>query len=170
MKISLPILLLAASGLPAQTPFEAQALLAEVRQLRVAMERLVSLTPRVQLTLQRLQLQQDHVLHLSRQLEDLRDEIAAAGAEESRMLSATKGIETCLSQESDAARRKLLDEEMKELRTQLEAQSEHRRLQLARQQARESELAGRLYAEQGKMNELFDRLNSLERQLELPPK
>jgi hypothetical protein len=170
MRISLPILLLAASSLCAQNPSETQALMAEVRQLRVALERIASVTPKVQLTLQRLQLQQNYVLGLSRQLEDLRDRIAADATEESRALSATKILEARLNQETDAVRRNVLEEQMKELRSQMELQSEARKLQLGRQQVRESELAGRLYAEQAKMNELHDRLNALERQLEPSPK
>ena len=49
-----------------------QALLVEVRQLRLAMERSSSLVPRIQLAAQRLQAQQDRVDRLSRELRDFR--------------------------------------------------------------------------------------------------
>jgi hypothetical protein len=45
-----------------------QSLLAEVRQLRLAVERSLSLTPRMQLLLQRAQVQEQKVARISQQL------------------------------------------------------------------------------------------------------
>jgi hypothetical protein len=171
MKTFAAIIVVTASLTYAQTPSDAttQALLAEVRQLRLAMERIASVTPKAQLTLQRLQLQQDHVSRVSRQLEELRDQIAKAAAEDGHMVGQLKAMEGHLAEEQDATKRKSMEDELKMMKTRFEQHSEQRRSQDAQQRAREGELASRLYTEQGKMNELNDRLNALERQLELPP-
>jgi chromosome segregation ATPase len=177
MKRRLAVLLFAAFGLTtralAQSSSDSatiQALLAEVRQLRLALERSAALAPRIQLTLQRAQLQQDQVARLSRQLEDLRDRMAQAASEETQTLAQIKAAEAHVVQEQDAARRKTIEEEIKAVKARLEQQSEQQRIQQAQQQARESELAGRLETERSKLNELNEKLNALERMLDGPPK
>lgn len=72
---------LVAASAPAQTtnPDNAtmQKLLDEVRQLRVTLEKSVSLGPRMQLILQRAQLQDARVARISLQLDEVRKQIAA---------------------------------------------------------------------------------------------
>src|SRR5690349_15721590 len=53
-----------------------QALLSEVRQLRTAIERAMALQPRIQITLERMQVGQRRIEQLSRPLEDVRRQIA----------------------------------------------------------------------------------------------
>src|SRR6185369_17626856 len=70
----------AASGDPA-----IQALLAEVRALRVAMEQMASAGPRIQLFTARLQLQENRVNNMIRRLDTVRDSLASAQRELSHM-------------------------------------------------------------------------------------
>ena len=57
-----------------------QALLAEVRQLRLALERSAVVAPRIQITLHRMQIQQNSVFRASRELENVRDLLAKSAA------------------------------------------------------------------------------------------
>lgn len=145
-----------------------QALLAEVRQLRLALERSAVVAPKIQVTLQRIQLQQDHVSRLSRQLDDFRDQQARSASEVANMTARIKEAEAHSLQEQDPARRKTLEDEIKMTKVHLQAQTEQQRMREVQLQARESELAGRLRTEQARLGELNDRLSVLERMLELP--
>jgi hypothetical protein len=145
-----------------------QALLAEVRQLRLALERSAVVAPRIQVTLQRMQLQQDSVSRASRQLEDLRDQLAKSAAVEADMAVHIKDVEARSAQEQDSARRKAMEDEVKQFKSRLEQKTDQQTMNDAQQRARESELVGRLQTEQAKLNELNDRLNTLERMLEPP--
>jgi hypothetical protein len=145
-----------------------QALLAEVRQLRLALERSAVVAPKIQVMLQRIQLQQDQVLRLSRQLDDFRDQQARSATEVVNITARLKEVEAHFLQEQDPERRKALENEIKMTKLQLQAQAEQQRLHEAQLQAREMDLASRLRTEQGKLNELNDRLTVLERTLEPP--
>jgi hypothetical protein len=147
-----------------------QTLLNEVRQLRLALERSAVVAPKIQVTLQRMQLQQEQVTRLSRQLEDVRNQLAHSGAEAVDIGAQLKVDETRLASEQDATRRKQIEEETRMLKLRLEQVSERQSMQATQQQARESELAGRLQTEHNKLNELNDRLTGLERMLDGPPK
>lgn len=172
MMKTLPAILLASASLAqAQTPPEnatLQALLTEVRQLRLALERSASVAPMIQLTLHRIQIQQTEVARASAQLETLRAQMAKSADEQAGVLSHIKSREALLTQELDATQRKNFELEVKMTKVRLEQQAEQRGIQDAQQRAQESELAGRLYAEQSKMTELTERLNSLEKMLLAP--
>jgi uncharacterized coiled-coil DUF342 family protein len=75
---------LAAALAPAQTtnPDNAtmQALLSEVRQLRLTLEKSVSVGPRMQLILQQAQMQDAKMARISQQLDEVRKQIAAETA------------------------------------------------------------------------------------------
>src|SRR5258706_418334 len=81
--ILIAAVLTAAGTTHAQTSDSAiQALLDEVRQLRLAVERSAVMTTKIQTPLPRIQLKQDSVSRAPRQLEDLRDQLAKSAAEE----------------------------------------------------------------------------------------
>lgn len=145
-----------------------QALLVEVKQLRLALERSAVVAPKIQVTLQRLQLQQEQVSRLSRQLEELRDRLAQAALDSGRLAAETKQAEARLTQEVDPARRKIIEDQIRVANNRLEMEREQQSVHEASQRARESELSGRLHSEQAKLDELNDRLNALERMLESP--
>jgi len=157
---------LVAGSAPAQTtnPDNAtmQRLLDEVRQLRMTLEKSVSLGPRMQLILQRAQMQDAKVARISQQLDEVRRQIAAETARQTDANERLVKTEQDLSVETDAARRAQLEE----LRTALKMAASRSPDQQLR--ARESDLANSLQGEQGTLNDLNEKLDSIERQLEGP--
>ena len=142
-----------------------QSLLNEVRQLRLAIERTGALWPQMQIMLQRVQLQQQYVETLSRQLEQLRDQIARSANESAQLNSRVKESEIRAGQEQDARRRQQAEDEIKRLKAVIEQIAMRDR----QQQDRESQLAGALQNEQAKLNDLNARLDAVERLLQAPP-
>ena len=53
-----------------------QSLLTEVRQLRLALEKAMAIGPRMQVTLERIRMQDEKVSRISRELSDTRRELA----------------------------------------------------------------------------------------------
>lgn len=145
-----------------------QALLVEVKQLRLALERSAVVAPKIQVTLQRIQLQQEQVSRVSHQLEDLRDRLAQAALDNGRLAAELKQAEARLPQELDPARRRVLEDQIRAETNRLEVEREQQTVQQAAQRARETELSGRLRTEQAKLDELNDRLYGLEQLLESP--
>jgi hypothetical protein len=165
----LPALLLTISVIPgvrAQTSSDQtiQALLAEVRQLRLTLERSAVIAPRIQVTLQRMQIQQDSVSRASRELEDLRAHLSKSAAEETRLSAQIKEAELNAAREQDPGRRRELETDVNAMKSLVEQQ----RIGDSQVRARESEIAGRLQTEQAKLDELNNRLNTLEQMLEAP--
>jgi len=139
-----------------------KSLLEEVRQLRIAVEQSTSIIPRIQLSLHRTQLQQDRVDRLSKQLSDLRAQMAGA---QSRLVERTNTLklsETRLNQELDPNRHKDLENMMEALRAEVQEAN----TQLQRRQSEEVQLATQLQGEEAKLTELSDQLNRLDRMLE----
>ena len=163
MRITAAALLLIAAGASAQTDTTIASLLAEVRQLRLALERSSMLAPKIQLTVQRLALQDQKVARLSAQLDGIRREVAAQSAGAQRAAQALTGLEQRMSSETDAARRKQVEQEFAYVKS-MAAQPVDAELL-----ARESEVAGALQTERAIAQELADRLTALERSIESPP-
>ena len=145
------------------------ALLSEVRQLRLALEKSALVAPKIQVTLQRMPLQQESVARVSRQLEDVRDQLAKSANEEAAATGQLKDAEARAAQEQDPAKRKQAEDEIKAFKSMLDHKLTQQRTNDAHQRSRESELAGRLQFEQAKLNELNDRITALERMLEPAP-
>jgi chromosome segregation ATPase len=141
-----------------------QALLAEVRQLRLALEKSTSVVPRIQLALQRIQTQQNSVQRAAQQLDGLRDRLAASASHQAAQASRLKAIEAEVGREQDLLRRTALENELKQLKM-VNDQPQEEELQL---RTREVELSGRLRAEQAKLDELNESLAALERMLDGP--
>jgi hypothetical protein len=163
------LFLCAVFGLPsvfAQSSSDAtmQALLAEVRQLRLALERSAVVAPKIQMTLQRLQIQQDSVSRASRELDATRSQIAKVTEEQSGIAGEIKRGEEMTTQEHDPVRRKDIEGRVMAMKSVLDQQT----TRTSELRGREVELSGRLRAEQAKLDELNDRLNVLEKQLESP--
>ena len=70
-----PCLIAGAQTPPPSDATLMQALLSEVHQLRLAIERSNTISPRIQLAVERLKLQQQTVWHISDQLEGVRHDI-----------------------------------------------------------------------------------------------
>ena len=141
-----------------------QALLNEVRQLRLAIQRSNLSAYHAQLTIERMRSQRQHVDRLAERLREIRDRIANGKIPQAEFQHELKKIEGRLSRDNrgpDAP-----EEEQQEIfktRLGLMAQEE------ARLRENESQLAAQLQIEQAKLAELDDQLNALRRELEMPP-
>ena len=142
-----------------------QALVTEIHQLRLAVERTGAATPKIQITMQRLQLQEQKVMRISDQLAELRKQITAVSGR-NNLVIAVQNLNAQIDQEQDAAHKKALQEQLHGITAMVEEQG--RMLQQLRTQ--EAELAGSLRLEQAKAEELSDHLTALERSLDAPAK
>jgi hypothetical protein len=131
-----------------------QALLAEVKQLRMALERSAVISPKIQSVLWRMQWQQDVVMRTNSELEGLRSQI-------SQPLPDFESNFRMSEQQIPPEQRKLIEEEMKRNKARFEEEREKMRV-------READLSSRLRVEQAKFSELSDRLDAMEKALEGP--
>jgi len=141
-----------------------QALLSEVHQLRVALEHSNTIAPRIQLAVERLKLQQDTVVRLSKQLEDVQQEFAREQSSRENQLEQVKLFERKMNETVDPVDRKKMDEEM----SAFQAHNQGGQKLLQSLQAREADLTSRLRSEQATLDGLNDRLNQIERELTAP--
>ena len=100
------VVLATATLAPAQqTRSTTERLLDEVRQLRLALERQVSVGARVQLITGRAAMQDGRVSRLSQQLDDVRGELMTVDRQIKDLERRARGIEDVLAVESDPAHR-----------------------------------------------------------------
>jgi chromosome segregation ATPase len=149
---------------PSPDPQTLQTLLAEVRQLRLAIERSNQIGPRIQIAVERLKLQQEQVARIARQLGDLRRDLDKSRTEQGKAQQRIQALDSQATQAADPVQRKDMEEASRELK--LEAEQAEKSLQQTL--VREGELASQLQAEQGKLAELNDHLDQIERALKLP--
>jgi hypothetical protein len=135
------------------------ALLSEVRALRLAIERSTLLGTRMQITLQRIQLQEQRTARVSQELERARREAADAQNANANITSRLKHDEDEQSATTDPVRRKQLEDVVK--RMKVEAELMTTREQQSR--AREAEIATQVRNEQSRLIELNDSVNQMER-------
>ena len=138
-----------------------EALLSEVHQLRIALERSNGIAPRIQIAVERLKLQQEQVARTARELADLRRELDGNRSNLTRMQQHLQSVENAESQETDLARKRDLGDALK--MAKLENEQVEKSLQQL--QLHEGELAGQMQSEQSRLTELNDRLDQLERAL-----
>lgn len=141
-----------------------EALLSEVRQLRVALERSTSLVPRIQLATARYQIQQERVDRMERELRTLRAQLSSESSDRDRMTAALRQAEEQLALAPDPAQRKQLEETARAIASGLEEQAG--RLQQGLME--ESEMSSRLQAEQLKLNDLTEQINQLDQKMQQP--
>ncbi|HEY1341656.1 MAG TPA: hypothetical protein VGF59_29295 [Bryobacteraceae bacterium] len=160
------LLLLGAAVLPAQTPDPdtrlIQTLTAEVRELRLAIERSTLLGSRTQLAISRLQLQQTAAAQAIRDLDAVRRETAEVAARRVSIERRIKGLEEHAPLASKPEERAGMDQELKELRLNLEIVSGD----LDRRGAREAELGSRVSALQAQVSDAEGRITQMERSLD----
>ena len=140
-----------------------QELLREVRQLRLSLERASAVSARLQITLQRVQLQQNQANRVAGELDSVRSSLMRAESEQAQTAANLADIEGRLSQDSN--RQKELQEMQREMKRALEQQI-HNTQDL---RTKEGELAASWQQEQSKLNEFQVRLDALEKAAELPP-
>ena len=139
-----------------------QALLLEVRELRLAVEHLAAVNGRQQVILQQMQLQGERLSHASMELEDVRKQIQDVSTQQGDMSRALENIEARLAQEVDPKR-------ISELQGQ-QADFKIRTEQLATQESRlrvqEADAENLVKTEQNKWQDLSDQLSTLSQCLE----
>jgi hypothetical protein len=164
----LPLLLLAcfAAIAPAQDAQQTtlQALLNEVRLLRTALERNNQIAPRIQISLARMQFQEERVRSAARRVETAHDEVANAQHRRAELADRAKNIESVSIQTVDPNTRKAFEQEAASIKAEME------RFAAIEEQyrAREGESIAALQSEQARWNEVNDQLVSLERGLAVP--
>ena len=143
-----------------------QALLNEVHQLRLAIQRSNLNTYHAQVTLERLRLQQQRVDRLSEKLEKVRIELAEIRSHQAKLPEDLKQVEDNLAKETDPNKRRELEAVLQILKREPE------RLAQALTQAleQEAQLIAQLQPERVKLNELNDRLDTLQKELEVVDK
>lgn len=140
-----------------------RTLLNEVRQLRLTLQMSNLLTYRTQILVERLRVQQGVVDRLAQELAQLQQEAPEENLFDPQSPDIAREQENLINREPDVARRNEMEASFKLIRRQLTRQEQLRR-------EREATLTMRLQAEQGKLGELNDRLDALEREMETPPK
>lgn len=166
ISLLLTVQIMAQSGQPgdAQKANEqtVRQLLSEVQQLRRAIERSNLTTYRAMIAVERLRLQQEQVARLTRELEGLHNSRNERGDYAKMMAERLKDLESVILLETDLNRRRQLEMEQKHLKLEMERAVQWEQ----QQQTREAELRAKLDVEQARLNELNERLDALERELE----
>jgi hypothetical protein len=140
-----------------------QTLLAEVRQLRFAIERSTLLGTRMQIALQRIQAQEARTSRLLQELENTRRELTnAIQVPHMRLVQRAKELEQVVTNATDASVRRQMEAEMREVKMQEEMLTT--REQQVR--ARETEMSNQVRDAQARLTELHDRVNQMERALD----
>lgn len=149
----------ASQAAPSTDPMS--ALLSEVHALRLAMEQSASIAPRVQLTLARLNIEEQRIAQLAAQLDQVRRELTGASSASKRVSDGLVDIERSLQMAADDKTRKQLEFEQ----TQLKREQSQFSAQEQQLRTRESDATQLLATEQARWIELNARLDELERLL-----
>jgi len=138
------------------------ALLAEVRGLRAAMEQMASAGPRVQLAMGRLQLQEQRVTAALRKLDDLRDRRDDAEREVAQLRVQIAQTQDAIEHvAADAPERPSLENQIRALKDAMTLRASD----VQRFAADETDAAAALASEQGRWNDINQRLEELDRAL-----
>lgn len=142
------------------------ALLTEVRQLRIAMERTATIAPQVQLLGARLTVQNERLSRATNDHANVQEEIERVTNAISQISARIQELETSASEAANPVAQRQFVAEQRALKQELESQS----AQETRLRARETELANLVAAEQNRWLELNARLDDLERALARTPR
>jgi hypothetical protein len=163
---SLSLFLLTAALLGAQTPDPdrqtLQTLLSEVQQLRLAIERSTLLGTRIQIAIQRMAMQEARTARLAQDLDRLRRELTDLQLAQPREAERLKELEEEQSQARDPEARKEREAAIKQFKIELE----HTATRERQQRVREAETSSQLALEQGRLTDLHQRIDEMERALD----
>jgi hypothetical protein len=135
-----------------------QELLAEVRQLRQAVQQVAAVDVRVQLVLQQMQLELQQLSLASSRLDDIRKQIADLSSHEAEIASNLQSTEARVGQEQDPKVVAELQQEQTQFKEWMTQQFPAREALL---RAQEADAATLLQNEQNKWQELNDQLSAL---------
>jgi chromosome segregation ATPase len=139
-----------------------QALVAEIRQLRIDMQTTTITTQRVQIVLYRLQSQTALVTRANSHLEDVRSSLGNVQSEKKNFTARLQEMEDHLRSAQAPAERKILEESIASIKPGLERVTSDEQ----RQQSRLVDAETQYRAEQGKLAELQDQLDRLDKVLD----
>jgi len=140
-----------------------QALLAEVRQLRMDLRNTTAAAQRAQILLYRLQAQETVVAHASQRLDETRLKLAQTQDERKHLAAEIKHQEDIASHgQLTLAQRSQIDEYL----PQIKARHEAAQTEEQQRQTNETEAENQLGMEQAKLTDLQDQLERLQRILE----
>ena len=152
--------------LPAQTPdpdrATLQALLSEVQQLRIAIERSTLLGARTQIAINMMQVQEGRAARISQDLDKVRKDILDIQGERPKIAERLKGFEEVLPTLINPNERRDIEAAMK----QIKLDQDHLAAREQDRHARESELASQLQTEQSQLAELRARITEMQRALD----
>ena len=138
-----------------------QALLNEVRQLRLAIQQSNLSIYRTQVIVERMRMQQQHV----DRLRETRERIANWKRGEGEWQAEIKMFERRINRATDPNERSNLEEQQERTKSRVAAYA----LENTRMLEQESQLAGQLNIEQAKLADFNDQLDTLQRELEMQP-
>jgi len=137
------------------------ALLAEVHALRIAMEQNATLAPRVQLTLARLNIEEQRIMQLATQLDRARQDLTGNSLTLRRTSDELEEAEKRLQTIVEEKRRRDLELGISDLKTRIKAMAAAEQAS----RARENDALQALSTEQARWLDLNSRLDELERLL-----
>lgn len=141
------------------------ALLVEVRQLRIAMERAATTAPQVQLLGARLSVQNERFARVERDHDNAKRELDDLSTALAQTLAQVDNLDNRVAVETNPERQRQLVQEQADAKAQIaELTAREQRLR-----ARESELAGALAIEHQLWTDLNRRLDEVERAINAPP-
>jgi hypothetical protein len=158
--LSLPLVLAAQSAGSDQQL--TQALISEIQQLRMAIERSTLLNARTQLAISQLQLQEQSVARLTSQLNDVRNQGQGVTAMKAGTTEQIKELESRRSITSDPKQAQQIEAELKQAKLQLE----HATAMDSSRSAREGELQVQLQQAQSHISATRGRIDEMERALD----
>jgi len=138
-------------------------LLAEVRELRLALQRATVSSIRFQMLIERVRVEQGQVDSLSGQLVSVRSQLTKLKAEKVDVASRMKDLEDRLGQ-SSGDEHATIERTLKEGKSWLESKAAEEQQQIEAQ----ADLSMRLQVEQSKLNELNTQLDSLMSEMKAP--
>jgi hypothetical protein len=157
---SLPVLL-AAQTAPSDHQLT-QALISEIQQLRMAIERSTLLNARTQLAISQLQLQEQSVARLTSQLNEVRNQGQGVTAMKTGTAEQIKDLEQRRTTTSDPKMLQQVETELKHAKVQLE----HATAMDTSRTAREGELSVQLQQAQSHISATRSRIDEMERALD----
>jgi hypothetical protein len=147
----------------ADTQATLDALLTEVRELRMAVQRAAAVGPRLEIAMRRLDWQEQRVARVGERLTNVRNRLSAVTSTNAEMAARLRGAEAEMPQAS-GDRRKALEDVVSAIKGEME-QSTRLESQL---RAEEAEAASDVRTEQAKADELAVKIENLERALTPP--
>jgi len=141
-----------------------QAVLNEVHALRLALEQNNRIGPAVQIAVAQMQMMDERARDAAKQLQGVRDKIAESRARKTSLQASIKQMEAQAGQAIDQNAKSRLEDNISSLKTAVENQTAVDQ----ELQSKEADASSQLANEQNRLNEISDRLKSLERALGQP--